>query len=148
VIASQAMISGIFSIVYQGITTRIMPLLKVEFTSPHLRSQIYIDVVNWMLLFAVLFVIAIFRSSNNLTHAYGLAVSGTMAITAILVVWILILRGQIVKTLLASSNPRGHVRLSLGQFQQDPDGWLLVACHRIRSALHHPDLRERPEEAL
>ena len=61
VIASQAMISGIFSIVYQGITTRIMPLLRIEYTSPQLRSQIYIDVVNWMLLCAVLLVIVIFR---------------------------------------------------------------------------------------
>jgi KUP system potassium uptake protein len=97
VIASQAMISGIFSIVYQGITTRIMPLLKVEFTSPLLRSQIYIDVVNWMLLFAVLFIIVIFQTSNNLTHAYGLAVCGTMTITGILILWILLLRGQIIK---------------------------------------------------
>ena len=95
IIASQAMISGIFSIVYQGITTRIMPLLRIDYTSPQLRSQIYIDIVNWALLFAVLFVIVIFRSSNNLTHAYGLAVCGTMVITAVLVTWILILRGEI-----------------------------------------------------
>jgi KUP system potassium uptake protein len=128
VIASQAMISGIFSIVYQGITTRIMPLLKVEFTSPHLRSQIYIDVVNWMLLFAVLLVIAIFRSSNNLTHAYGLAVSGTMAITAIMVVWILILRGQIVKTLLASSILVITFIFLFANFSKIPTGgyWSLV----------------------
>ena len=92
IIASQAMISGIFSIVYQGITTRIMPLLRIEYTSPQLRSQIYIDIVNWALLIAVLFIIVIFRSSANLTHAYGLAVCGTMVITAILVTWILILR--------------------------------------------------------
>lgn len=101
IIASQAMISGIFSIVYQGITTRIMPLLRIDYTSPQLRSQIYIDVVNWALLFAVLFVIVIFRSSGNLTHAYGLAVCGTMVITAILVTWILVLRREITKTLLA-----------------------------------------------
>jgi KUP system potassium uptake protein len=101
IIASQAMISGIFSIVYQGITTRILPLLRIEYTSPQLRSQIYIDIVNWALLLAVLFVIAIFRSSNNLTHAYGLAVCGTMAITGILIAWILILRGEIVKSLVA-----------------------------------------------
>jgi len=98
VIASQAMISGIFSIVYQGITTRILPLLHIEYTSPHLRSQIYIDIVNWMLLCAVLVVIAIFRSSSNLTHAYGLAVCGTMTITAILILWILVLRGEILKS--------------------------------------------------
>lgn len=101
VIASQAMISGIFSIVYQGITTRIMPLLRIEFTSPQLRSQIYIDMMNWLLLFAVLFVIVIFRSSNNLTLAYGLAVSGDMAITGILLTLILLHRGEIIKTLLA-----------------------------------------------
>jgi len=102
VIASQAMISGIFSIVYQGLTTRIMPLLRIEYTSPQLRSQIYIDVVNWLLLIAVLLVIAIFQTSNNLTHAYGLAVSGTMAITAIMILWIYILRGEIIKTVIAS----------------------------------------------
>jgi KUP system potassium uptake protein len=103
VIASQAMISGLFSIVYQGITTRIMPLLRIEYTSPQLRSQIYIDIMNWMLLVAVLIVIVIFKSSSNLTLAYGLAVSGDMAITGLLITWILIARGEIVKTLLAAS---------------------------------------------
>ncbi len=58
--------------------------------------------MNWLLLFAVLLIIAIFKSSNNLTHAYGLAVSGTMAITGIMIVWILILKGELVKTVIAS----------------------------------------------
>lgn len=102
IIASQAMISGIFSIVYQGITTRIMPLLRIEYTSPQLRSQIYIDVMNWLLLFAVLLVILIFKSSGNLTLAYGLAVSGDMAITGIFITMILFHRGKILKTLLAA----------------------------------------------
>ncbi|MDD4483724.1 MAG: KUP/HAK/KT family potassium transporter, partial [Methanoregula sp.] len=101
VIASQAMISGIFSIVYQGITTRILPLLHIEYTSPHLRSQIYIDIVNWMLLCAVLVVIAIFKSSSSLTHAYGLAVCGTMTITGIFILWILVLRGEILKSFIS-----------------------------------------------
>jgi KUP system potassium uptake protein len=101
VIASQAMISGIFSIVFQGITTRIMPLLRIEFTSPQLRSQIYIDMMNWLLLIAVLVVILIFKTSNNLTLAYGLAVAGDMAITGILITLILLHRGEILKTLLA-----------------------------------------------
>ncbi len=101
VIASQAMISGIFSIVYQGITTRIMPLLRIEYTSPQLRSQIYIDIMNWLLLFAVLIVILIFQNSANLTLAYGLAVSGDMAITGILITMILAYRGEILKTGLA-----------------------------------------------
>ena len=117
VIASQAMISGIFSIVYQGITTRILPLLHIEYTSPHLRSQIYIDIVNWMLLFAVLLVIVIFRSSNSLTHAYGLAVCGTMAITSILILWILILRRDVLKSLIAG-------------------GVLIVTCSFLIANLH------------
>lgn len=102
VIASQAMISGIFSVVYQGITTRIIPLFKIEYTSIKLRSQIYIDVVNWFLLCSVLLVMLIFRSSGNLTLAYGLAVSGTMAITGILITWIFIRRGDLGKFLVAS----------------------------------------------
>ncbi|MFA6364270.1 KUP/HAK/KT family potassium transporter [Methanoregula sp.] len=84
VIASQAMISGMFSIVYQGMTTRIIPKMKVEYTSSELRSQIYIDAVNWLLLAAVLVVMFEFRSSENLASAYGLAVSGSMAISALL----------------------------------------------------------------
>jgi len=128
VIASQAMISGIFSIVYQGITTRIMPLLKVEFTSPHLRSQIYIDMVNWSLLCAVLFIIVVFRTSNNLTHAYGLAVSGTMMITSILILWILILHGQIVKTFIALCSLLVTSVFLLANFSKIPFGgyWSLV----------------------
>ena len=128
IIASQAMISGIFSIVYQGITTRILPLLRIDYTSPQLRSQIYIDIVNWALLFAVLFVIAIFKSSNNITHAYGLAVSGTMAITAILIVWILILRGEIVKSLVAVTILVITVVFLLANFHKIPYGgyWSLL----------------------
>nr|WP_319376532.1 KUP/HAK/KT family potassium transporter [uncultured Methanoregula sp.] len=84
VIASQAMISGMFSIVYQGMTTRLLPKMKIEYTSPELRSQIYIDAVNWLMLGAVLVVMLEFRSSENLSAAYGLAVSGSMLISAIM----------------------------------------------------------------
>jgi KUP system potassium uptake protein len=88
VIASQALISGVFSIVYQGITTRIMPLMKVDYTSSHLKSQIYIGSVNWFLMFLVIFIMLIFRKSENLAAAYGLAVTGTMTITGIMMVMI------------------------------------------------------------
>lgn len=88
VIASQALISGVFSIVYQGITTRIMPLLKVDYTSTHLKSQIFIGAINWMLMVAVLFILFMFRESKNLAAAYGLAVTGTMTITGIMMVMI------------------------------------------------------------
>jgi KUP system potassium uptake protein len=88
VIASQALISGVFSIVYQGITTRIMPLLKVDYTSTHLKSQIYIGSVNWFLMILVIFIMVLFRKSENLAAAYGLAVTGTMTITGIMMVMI------------------------------------------------------------
>lgn len=101
VIASQAMISGIFSIVYQGITTRILPLMKIDYTSTQLRSQIYIDIINWLLLAAVLIVMVVFRASSNLAAAYGLAVTGDMALTGILITSILLLRGSIGKALVA-----------------------------------------------
>ncbi len=88
VIASQALISGVFSIVYQGITTRIMPLMKVDYTSSHLKSQIYIGAVNWLLMVLVIFVMLLFQKSENLAAAYGLAVTGTMTITGIMMVMI------------------------------------------------------------
>jgi len=84
IIASQAMISGMFSIVYQGITTRLMPMFKVDYTSVERRSQIYIGSVNWFLLFAVLFIMLEFGESSRLAAAYGLAVTGTMTLTGIL----------------------------------------------------------------
>ncbi|MDD2542487.1 MAG: KUP/HAK/KT family potassium transporter [Desulfuromonadaceae bacterium] len=88
VIASQALISGVFSIVYQGITTRILPLFRVDFTSTHLKSQIYISSINWTLLAAVIMIMLIFKKSENLAAAYGLAVTGTMTITGIMMTMI------------------------------------------------------------
>ncbi|MBV5341368.1 MAG: KUP/HAK/KT family potassium transporter [Deltaproteobacteria bacterium] len=86
IIASQAIISGVFSIVYQGITTRLMPLMKVKYTSSHIQSQIYIGVVNWGLMAAVIFVMFFFKKSGNLAAAYGMAVTGSMTITALMMI--------------------------------------------------------------
>jgi len=94
IIASQAMISGTFSMVYQGITTRLMPLFKVDYTSVERRSQIYISSVNWFLLIAVLFIMLQFKESSRLAAAYGLAVTGTMFLTGILMTWIFYLKNK------------------------------------------------------
>jgi KUP system potassium uptake protein len=83
VIASQAMISGVFSVIYQAITTRFMPLMKISFTSVSIQSQIYIGVVNWFLMLSVLAMMLIFQKSSNLAAAYGMAVTGSMTITGI-----------------------------------------------------------------
>jgi len=101
IIASQALISGMFSVVYQGITTRIMPMFKVHYTSAEMRTQIYIPAVNWFLLLSVLCVMYIFKESSNLAAAYGLAVTGTMTITGVMMTWIFFLRKDTLKTSIA-----------------------------------------------
>ncbi|TSK04435.1 MAG: KUP/HAK/KT family potassium transporter [Geobacter sp.] len=88
IIASQSIISGVFSIVYQGITTRLMPLFKVDYTSTHMQSQIYIGAVNWTLMCAVIFIMFFFQKSGNLAAAYGMAVTGSMTITAIMMIMV------------------------------------------------------------
>jgi len=102
IIASQAMISGMFSIVYQGIATRIIPMFKVDYTSQERHSQIYIGTVNWFLLLAVLFVMIQFQQSSNLAVAYGLAVTGTMTITGIFMSWIFLRRRNLIKGALSA----------------------------------------------
>ncbi|MDP3112637.1 MAG: KUP/HAK/KT family potassium transporter, partial [Thermodesulfovibrionales bacterium] len=92
VIASQAMISAMFSIVYQGINTRLMPMFKVDYTSIERRSQIYLGSINWFLLISVLFIMFEFKESSNLAAAYGLAVTGTMSITGIMMALIFYLK--------------------------------------------------------
>ncbi len=101
IIASQAMISAVMSLVYQGMTTRIFPLLKVKYTSTQLKSQIYIGVVNWGLLVAVLFMIILFKRSENLAAAYGLAVTATMTISAFFMIWIFSLKKNFLKLIIA-----------------------------------------------
>ena len=101
IIASQAMISGMFSIVYQAITTRVLPMLKINYTSSELISQIYIDTVNWFLLISVLFVMYLFKQSEYLAEAYGLAVTGTMTLTGILMTWIFYLKNKKFKMMIS-----------------------------------------------
>lgn len=92
IIASQAMISGIFSIVYQGITTKILPKFKIDYTSSVFRAQIYVGFVNWVLMAVVLGLILFFKTSLNLTNAYGLAVTGTMTVTGSMMCMVFYLR--------------------------------------------------------
>ncbi len=88
IIASQAVISGVFSIVYQGLTTRLMPLMKIDYTSHVMKSQIYIGFINWTLMCAVIFIMLIFQKSANLAAAYGMAVTGSMTITSLMMIMI------------------------------------------------------------
>lgn len=92
IIASQAMISGLYAIVYQAINTRILPMFKVDYTSEKINSQIYIATANWFLLFFVIVIILMFRESANLASAYGFAVTGTFTITGVMMGTIFYLR--------------------------------------------------------
>ena len=84
VIASQAVISGAFSLTRQAMQLHLMPRLDVLQTSAHMSGQIYIPQINWLLLAAVLALVLGFQSSSALAAAYGFAVTGTMVITTVL----------------------------------------------------------------
>ncbi|HEY0779664.1 MAG TPA: potassium transporter Kup [Gemmatirosa sp.] len=84
VIASQAVISGAFSLTLQAIQLGFSPRLTVRHTSEHEFGQVYVPAVNWALLAACVALIIGFRSSNALAAAYGIAVTSTMAITSVI----------------------------------------------------------------
>lgn len=84
VIASQAVISGAFSLTSQAILLGFVPRMRVRYTSEREIGQIYIPVVNWMLLVLVVAVVLSFKKSENLAAAYGIAVTTTMVITTLL----------------------------------------------------------------
>jgi KUP system potassium uptake protein len=84
VIASQAIISGVFSLTRQAIQLGYLPRMEIIHTSRAEIGQIYMPAVNWMLMISTIALVLGFRSSSNLAGAYGVAVSTTMAITTIL----------------------------------------------------------------
>jgi KUP system potassium uptake protein len=83
IIASQALISGVFSLTAQARDLGLLPRFLVHHTSRTQRGQVYLPVINWHLAVACLLLVIGFRSSANLAAAYGLAVTGTMVITSI-----------------------------------------------------------------
>ncbi len=86
VIASQALISGAFSLTMQGIQLGYIPRLNILHTSSTERGQIYIPPINWALMLACIALVVGFKSSENLAAAYGIAVTLTMMITSLLLV--------------------------------------------------------------
>lgn len=84
IIASQAVISGTFSLTSQAIQLRFCPRLGIQYTSEEEKGQIYVPWINWALMTATIGLILGFQTSSNLAAAYGIAVTGTMAIDTIL----------------------------------------------------------------
>jgi KUP system potassium uptake protein len=90
IIASQAVITGAFSLTRQAVQLGIVPRLEIRFTSETHQGQIYLPKVNMFLLIGVIVLVLIFGSSSNLSHAYGVSVFGAMsvdAVLAIIVIW-------------------------------------------------------------
>lgn len=85
IIASQAVITGAFSLTNQAMQLGLLPRMIIERTSKTHAGQIYLPRVNLLLLVGVVLLVAIFKTSSSLSHAYGLAVTGTMAVTTALV---------------------------------------------------------------
>ena len=89
IIASQAVISGAFSVTQQAMQLGFMPRLKTIHTSASAVGQIYIPVINWMLMAMVILLVMTFRTSSNLASAYGIAVTGAMFIDTCLLAVVL-----------------------------------------------------------
>lgn len=89
-IASQAVISGAFSITHQAIQMGYIPRLNIRHTSETEGGQIYIPVVNWALMVAVIALVLIFQNSSNLANAYGIAVTGAVTIDTLLMAVLLV----------------------------------------------------------
>ena len=91
VIASQAVISGAFSVAQQSVQMGFLPRMEIRQTSDRVRGQVYAPFTNWILYLAVIFLVLAFQSSSNLAAAYGIAVTGTMTITTILISFVIVL---------------------------------------------------------
>ncbi|MBK6974136.1 MAG: potassium transporter Kup [Sterolibacteriaceae bacterium] len=91
VIASQAVISGAFSVARQSVQMGFLPRMEIKQTSDRERGQIYVPFTNWTLYLAVMGLVIGFGSSSNLAAAYGIAVTGTMTIDTILIAFVIVL---------------------------------------------------------
>jgi KUP system potassium uptake protein len=84
IIASQSLISGVFSLTRQAMLMGLSPRVRIVSTSGDEEGQIYIPAANWLLMTGTLFTVALFKTSDSLAAAYGIAVSGTMLVTTLL----------------------------------------------------------------
>ncbi|MBA2918274.1 potassium transporter Kup [Sphingomonas sp. MAH-20] len=89
IIASQAVITGAFSVMRQAVQLGLFPRLNVLHTSERAEGQIYLPLVNWSLLVTVVLLVLAFKTSTNLASAYGIAVTGTMLITTVMLAVVL-----------------------------------------------------------
>jgi KUP system potassium uptake protein len=94
IIASQSLISGVFSLTRQAMLMGLCPRARIVATSSDEEGQIYVPAANWLLMTGTLLTVALFKTSDNLAAAYGIAVSGTMLVTTILLYRVAVTRWQ------------------------------------------------------
>ena len=151
IIASQAVISGAFSLTRQAVQLGYLPRMNIVHTSPGEIGQIYIPAVNWLLMLATIALVLGFRSSSNLAAAYGIAVTTTMTITTALAFFVARQRGWKMPVLIAVT--ASFLTVDLAFFVANfvkirQGGWvpllvagavyaLMTTWHRGRSALQH-----------
>src|SRR4029077_3431948 len=88
VIASQAVVTGAFSVAYQAVQLGYLPRLRITHTSEETIGQVYVPWINWLLMVSVLTLVLTFESSIALAFAFGMAVTGTITITTLLFFYI------------------------------------------------------------
>jgi KUP system potassium uptake protein len=157
IIASQALISGAFSLTRQAIQLGYSPRLDIQYTSPHQQGQIYMPQVNWILMLATVGLVLGFRSSSALAAAYGIAVTSTMVITTLLA-YLVARRSWGVSRIIAGSLASFFLFIELGFFAANAikiphGGWfplvigallyLLLSTWKQGRALLAARLRER-----
>ncbi len=86
VIASQAVITGAFSIAQQAMSLGLLPRMSITHTSEEEQGQIYVPQINWLILFGVILLVVVFKTSSNLAAAYGVAVNTSMVVDSILAI--------------------------------------------------------------
>jgi KUP system potassium uptake protein len=156
IIASQALISGVFSLTRQAMQLGLCPRMRIVPTSSDEAGQIYIPTANWLLMIGTLLIVVLFKTSEHLAGAYGIAVSGTMLVTTILLyrvaigrwkwppalaIFIIVVFGAVDATFLASNSLKivegGWFPITVGGAMV----WLML-CWRQGSSLVRHRLQE------
>ena len=134
IIASQALISGAFSLTRQAIQLGYCPRLDIEHTSSHEIGQVYVPQVNWALMISTIVIVIGFGSSTALAAAYGIAVTLTMVITAVLLYVVAVERWHWpmpVAVLVTGAVPAHRPRVLRRQRAEDCPRRLAAAGHRL-----------------
>ncbi|HEY6992600.1 MAG TPA: KUP/HAK/KT family potassium transporter [Xanthobacteraceae bacterium] len=156
IIASQALISGVFSLTRQAMQMGLCPRMHVVPTSSAEAGQIYVPTANWLLMVGTLLVVVLFKTSDNLAGAYGIAVSGTMLVTTILLYRVATTRWKwspaVAILILAIFGAVDATFLASNSLKIDNGGWFPVAvggamtglmlCWHQGSSLVHRRLQE------